>query len=110
MRKLKSAEVAQALVSGWMSSGRPPDPVMLKILRSIGPAAEKSVMMLLRHRDAGVRTSACNLLGEVGGRSASATLAKISKADPDLLVRDAAKRAMHQIRASAHDKPEQDGE
>jgi HEAT repeat protein len=87
---------------------------MLKILRSIGPAAEKSVLSLLRHPDPSVRTSACNLLGEIGGHTASSTLSKLSKADPDLLVRDAAKSAMHQIRASPHetsrDKPDKDGE
>jgi S1-C subfamily serine protease len=107
MQKLKSAVVAQALVSEWMSSRRPPDPVMQKILRNIGPAAEKSVIMLLRHPDPSVRTIACNLLGEIGGRTASASLSKISKADPDLLVRDAAKTAVHQIRASAQNKSQE---
>ena len=108
MQKLKSAEVAQSLVSGLMHSGHVPDPVLLKVLRAIGPAAESAVVIMLTNADANVRMSACSILAEIGGRAASASLSRVSKSDPVLLVRDAAKTAMRKIRSAPHEKAKKD--
>ena len=47
MQKLKSAEVAEALVNGVIHSGYAPDQAMFGVLRAMGPAAESSAISLL---------------------------------------------------------------
>jgi len=79
--------VAQRLVNGqdrpWAS----------KALKEIGPAAEKPVIELLQHEDAGVRAEACRVLKVIGGKEGQAALVKATD-DVDKGVIQAAREAL----------------
>lgn len=79
--------VAQRLVNGqdrpWAS----------KALKEIGPAAEKPVIEMLRHEDAGVRVEACRVLKVIGGKDGQAALVKATD-DVDKGVIQAAREAL----------------
>jgi HEAT repeats len=79
--------VAQRLVNGqdrpWAS----------KALKEIGPAAEKPVIEMLRHEDAGVRVEACRVLKVIGGKEGQAALVKATD-DVDKGVIQAAREAL----------------
>jgi hypothetical protein len=79
--------VAQRLVNGqdrpWAS----------KALKEIGPAAEKPVIEMLRHEDAGVRVEACRVLKVIGGKDGQAALVKATD-DDDKGVIQAAREAL----------------
>jgi HEAT repeat protein len=79
--------LAQRLVNGqdrpWASQA----------LKDIGPSAEKPVIDMLRHADAGVRVEACRVLRVIAGKAGQAALVEAAE-DPDDVVVQAAREAL----------------
>jgi HEAT repeat protein len=67
-------------------------------LKKMGPAAEKAVLALLNHPDAGRRGQACDILKVIGTRQSLPLLEKVAAAN-DFFVSPAAKEAIRAIQA-----------
>jgi S1-C subfamily serine protease/HEAT repeat protein len=72
-------------------------------LESLGPAAEKAVLPLLRHKDEDVRQTACGVLEKIGSRQSLAALNAMLTAESDKqsFASHAAERAIEEIRSRA---------
>jgi S1-C subfamily serine protease/HEAT repeat protein len=68
-----------------------------KVLRAVGPAAEKAVLKYLTHEDGFVRMEACNILKDIGTKQSVPELEK--KVPEGGLVGPAAQRALDAIAA-----------
>jgi predicted Zn finger-like uncharacterized protein len=66
-------------------------------LKDFGAAAEPAVKAKLTSVNRMTRREACDMLGEIGTRDCLGDLKRLSTADPDLLVKSAATRAVKKI-------------
>lgn len=92
--KLKDPRAAEPIASRLEEDGIKAEPA----LRTLGPAAEPTLIGLLKNPDPHVRSKACRILADIGGKE---TLKFMSKARPDadFGVRVAAQQAMQAIAA-----------
>lgn len=91
--KLGDARAAGPLTEHLEKDGIAVEPA----LRALGPAAEPALIALLRNPEPKLRSAACDLLKECGGKDALETMLSLP-ADRDPLVQMAARSAMQAIR------------
>ena len=68
-------------------------------LKELGAAAEPAVKAKLTSTNVQARQEACNLLGDIGTRDSLGDLKRLSTADPNFLVKNAAAGAVRKIEA-----------
>lgn len=92
--ELGDPRAAKPLVARLKEDGIKVEPA----LRALGPAAEPALIELLRDSDPTLRSRACDLLRDVGGKDALEAMMSLP-ADRDIGVQSAARRAMRAISA-----------
>jgi HEAT repeat protein len=64
----------------------------------LGPAVEKEVLPSLQEPDASLRAAVADVLGAIGGEASLAALQNLAEKDHDMVVVDAARRAVERIK------------
>ncbi len=98
--KYREPRAAEAIVTVLKEDGFATEDA----LKSMGELAEPALIPVLRSPDAGLRRHACRILAQVGGQKTLVEMQSLP-ADPDGLVRMAAKDAWNQIVARVGPPP-----